>query len=680
MQPDRKLEGKVRNLKIIIPVFNQLFYTRQVITSIINVRKTSKEINNCTVWIVDNGSTDGTREFLQSDEYSKLTSEGIGFYYVINSENKGYGGGINAGIAESNKFYGRGDYDFIFMNNDMVLLEGCLDELIKAAYSKEEIGIVGGKLLFPDGTIQHAGAFLNAFGWGQHIGGGQRDDDYLDVLEPKEMEYCTGALLYIKSQVIKEVGLLDERFEKGYFEEVDFSYRAREFGWKTYYTPFAKAIHYENITSKAMEGDQEKVKKMISDKNQIKFYLKREEEQDNPVYIRRGLFKGIQGLRGYEYEDNTEVVPLKEDSPHKLLITSQIYGEWSFTMVMRNLAKGLKRNGVDVSIAPVEYHYDKLHMMDWEIKEMIQKPNDYWNRVVLRSCEGDHMYLMPPGKKRVAHTTGESNRITNGWRDQLNNVDLVLTTSTFFKNVLENNGVKTGIKVLPNSVNLDYFKREGNKLKITGLKSLNFVSVFHFGERKAPEVLVRAFCKAFSSRDDVTLTLHALSMEYILKQKKQSIGDWIREVSEKEVDRTSILVTTSFIEDRLVPDFLRNFDVFVLPTRGEGFGLPFIEAGALGIPSIATNYSGQLDYVNNDNGWLIDYSLKDIPLQYLPYYQNYIGGQWAEPNEDHLVEVFREVYNNRESIKEKGKVAYEKSQSYSVENVGKLAKELIFDV
>ena len=652
----------MKNLLIIIPVFNQLFYTKQVIESIRREREESTEIDNLYLCIVDNNSQDETLSYLQTEygvEEEEVQKNSKYFPFYIHSEvNLGYGGGVNLCLE---KYYfdihtSLGDsLDILIMNNDMLLLKGCLDNLVKTAYSKDDIGIVGGKLLFPDGSIQHAGAFLNAFGWGQHIGGGQRDEVFHDV--GREMEYVTGALFYVKEEVYRKVRLFDERFERGYFEEVDYCYRAREKGYKTWYTPHSKAIHYENITSKSMEGDQEKVKKNISDKNQIKFYLKRDEEKEEEVRV-------------------------KEDSgDHKLLITSQIYGEWSFTMVMRNLAKGLMRNGVDVSIAPVEYHYDKLNMVDWEIKQMINKPNDYWNRSVLRSCEGDHMYLMPPGKQRIGHTTGESNRIPHDWKQQLNNVDKVLTTSSFFRNVMLENGVKTPIFVLPNSVNLDYYKKEGEKLHIPSgnLRGLNFVSIFHFGERKAPDILVRAFSKAFTNKDDVSLTLHALSMKHILQQQNTNIDEWIKNVTHGITDRPPILVTSSYLEDRLMPNFLRNFDVFVLPSRGEGFGLPFIEAGAVGIPSIATGYSGLLDYVGEDNGWLIDYELTDIPLQYLPYFQNYIGGKWAEPNENHLIELFRQVYNNREEVKKKGQCAYEKAQHYSMENIGRLGKSLIFE-
>jgi len=398
--------------------------------------------------------------------------------------------------------------------------------------------------------------------------------------------------------------------------------------------------------------------KQLSDLSQILFYQKRDLEKDDT------------------FEVNSSYI---EDTPHKLLLASQIYGEWSFCGVMRNLCKGLGRNGVDVSIAPVEYHYDKQNMPDWEIKAMINRPKDYWNRVVMRSSEGDHMYLMPPGKQRIAHTTGESNTINKDWVLQLNNVDKVLTTSTFFRNVMFNSGVKKPIYVLPNSVNLDLFKKKGIKLQIDGLKSLNFVSIFHWGSRKAPEVLVKAFCRAFTDKDDVTLTIHSLSMHQSLEREGMTVGSWITKLSNKEYNKPTILVTTNFMEEHIIPDFLRNFDVFVLPTRGEGFGLPVLEAGALGIPSIVTGYSGVLDIVNKDNGWLIDYKLQDIPLQYLPYFQNYIGGKWAEPDEDSLVDIFRYVYDHRDEVKKKGQIAFERAQNYGINVIGKLAKDIIFN-
>jgi len=241
-----------KNLAIIIPVYNQLHYTRQVIQSIIKERKNTKNIETIHLVIVDNASTDETSEFLKGEEYLQNV-DGLKFYYIISETNLGYGGGSNKGIKLIKETYCVEDCDYLIMNNDMVVLEGCFDKLEEAAYSDSKIGIVGGKLLFPDSTIQHAGAFLNVFGWGQHKGGGLREVDYLVEERVEEQEYVTGALFYLKETSVeilleKDSTIFDEQFFM-YFEEVDMCYRLRKYGYITVYTPFARAIHFENVSN-----------------------------------------------------------------------------------------------------------------------------------------------------------------------------------------------------------------------------------------------------------------------------------------------------------------------------------------------------------------------------------------------------------------------------------------------
>jgi len=128
----------------------------------------------------------------------------------------------------------------------------------------------------------------------------------------------------------------------------------------------------------------------------------------------------------------------------------------------------------------------------------------------------------------------------------------------------------------------------------------------------------------------------------------------------------------------LLPHYIKSFDCFVLPTRGEGFGLPILECGAMGIPSIVTGHSGVLDLVDDTTGWLIDNTLVDIPLQYLPYFKNYIGGKWAEPSIEHLRKLMRYTFEHPEEVKVKGDAAYKKASAFSMDKVGRMAKDLIF--
>jgi GT2 family glycosyltransferase len=358
----------MRTLGVVFPVKNNLFFTKQILLSIQNHKV--KNYDKVVVCVIDNASTDETPKFLT--DWAVQDSSNSRFV-ISNKDNKGFGPACNQGIKLVLQEYP--DADVLVMNNDMELLEGCFDALYETAYSQEDIGIVGGRLLFPDGRVQHAGAFLSLWGWGQHKGGGMPDSDKFNQMEVEEVEYVTGALFLIKGALLKLLPGFDERFSPVYFEEVDYCYAARALGYRTYYCPTARAIHYENATGKQVYGDLAAVNQR-SHENQIKFYTKYDERE-----------------------------PVDSGNPHKILFVNRIYGEWSFCVVMRNLAKGLARSGVDVAIAPEEYH-QVGNMDDWEIKEMMNKPHDYWNRVVFRSAEADHMYLLPPGKKRVAHTTG----------------------------------------------------------------------------------------------------------------------------------------------------------------------------------------------------------------------------------------------------------------------------------
>lgn len=643
---------QIRTVGIVTPVYNQLTFTKKFLHSLEDLETEIDEntsLRICVV-IVNNASEDGTAQFLNEyfdllHQEGTLTESIFNFLILHNAANLGFSPAVNQGIKCLQDLYK--NFDVLVTNNDMELDPECVVELCKFAHETPRAGVVGGKLRFPDGIIQHAGAFLNLFGWGQHKRGGQKLTSFYPEEKPEKCEYVTGALYYIRSDVFDYVKGFDSKYAPAYFEEVSHCYEVRKHGFEVWYCPSATAIHYENVTGKGIYQNAAEIKKQLSDRNQIKFYLEREDDTYAP------------------------------SSENQLLISSKIYGEWSFCGVMRNLAKGLSRNGVDVSIAPEEYH-NVSNMDDWEIKEMILKPNDYWNRAVLRSCEGDHMYLMPPGKKRIAHTTGESTRINRYWRDQLNQVDQVLTTSTFFKTVMETSGVTTHIDVLPNSVDTDLFNPFIERYPLTGLRKFNFCSMFHFGERKNPEALIRAFGMEFGQNEDVTLFIHSLSIEHVLRQQGLTISQWISKIL-GDKPHAPILITSSFMSDKIIPSVMSNFDTFVLPTRGEGFGLPVLEAAAMKIPSIVTGYSGVTDIVDETTGWKVDYSLVDIPLQFLPYYKNYIGGRWADISIPSLQAAMRYAFTHQEEVREKGENAYKKALGFSIENVGKLAKSLIFN-
>ena len=106
-----------------------------------------------------------------------------------------------------------------------------------------------------------------------------------------------------------------------------------------------------------------------------------------------------------------------------------------------------------------------------------------------------------------------------------------------------------------------------------------------------------------------------------------------------------------------MPSFYRSFDCFVLPTRGEGFGLPFIEAMACNVPCIGPAWGGNTEFMSNDNSLLVGGNVIPIEDQrFLHYQPQYSGQKWFDIDEGELSKKMRWVYENQTTAKVMGSV------------------------
>ncbi|MEM4724494.1 MAG: glycosyltransferase family 2 protein [Candidatus Hadarchaeum sp.] len=184
------------------------------------------------VIVVDNGSTDGSADFV-AERFPQAR-------LIRNERNLGYAAGNNVGLRAAT-----GDV-LVLLNQDTEVRPGWLRALVEAL-DDPTVGIVGCKLLYPDGTIQHAGARLaDVRGSPEHIGHHEPDQGQYD--QPRDVEFVTGAALGLTRLTLDRVGYLDEGFAPAYYEDVDWCYRAREVGLRTVYTPDAVAVHFESAS------------------------------------------------------------------------------------------------------------------------------------------------------------------------------------------------------------------------------------------------------------------------------------------------------------------------------------------------------------------------------------------------------------------------------------------------
>jgi len=209
---------------IIIVTHNQLGYTKECVESI---RLRTDEPYELI--FVDNGSTDGTPEYLASLADAQL---------IENTNNRGFPAAVNQGIARA-----RGE-QILLLNNDTVVSTGWLDRMLRALRSDPRIGLVGpssnsvsGSQMIPVNYFDMSSMDGFAWDWGKLHAGRREETDRL-----------IGFCLLVKRAVIDEIGVLDEQFGIGCFEDDDFCIRAIRAGWRAIVSRDAFVHHYGGRT------------------------------------------------------------------------------------------------------------------------------------------------------------------------------------------------------------------------------------------------------------------------------------------------------------------------------------------------------------------------------------------------------------------------------------------------
>ncbi len=210
---------------------------------------------NYEVLVVDNGSTDDSVPFVH-ENFPQVR-------LILNEENLGFSRGTNAGLHQISTDV------VVLLNNDVLVQPNWLEELIRPFHQDPQIGIVGCKLLYPDGTIQHLGAELTyPLAHSHHFH--YQETDSGQITDLQAVPYVTGAALAVRREVLDTIGLLDESFHPFYYEEVDFCRRAKDAGFRVVVTPKAMAIHDESATMKGVSG----LKLQTLHRNRLRYVLK----------------------------------------------------------------------------------------------------------------------------------------------------------------------------------------------------------------------------------------------------------------------------------------------------------------------------------------------------------------------------------------------------------------------
>lgn len=218
----------MNKVTVVIPNYNGIKYMKTCLDSLLN-----QKYKDFQVIVVDNGSTDGSREFVQT-QYPQIQ-------LITFAENEGFCCAVNAGIRASKTPY------VILLNNDTESSPEFIQELVKMIEGSQKIFSCASKMLdfYHRDIIDDAGNYYNALGWAYARGKGKYKDKCNE--EKTIFAACAGAAIY-RRELFEQVGMFDEA-HFAYLEDVDVGYRARIQGYRNVYAPKAIVYHVGSATT-----------------------------------------------------------------------------------------------------------------------------------------------------------------------------------------------------------------------------------------------------------------------------------------------------------------------------------------------------------------------------------------------------------------------------------------------
>jgi glycosyltransferase involved in cell wall biosynthesis len=257
----------------------------------------------------------------------------------------------------------------------------------------------------------------------------------------------------------------------------------------------------------------------------------------------------------------------------------------------------------------------------------------------------------PRGAKWVINQPWEFSQLTKKMAKAFNEADEIWTPTTFCRDAFIRSGVPEGkIQIVPNGIDPGVFTPNGLVPELPTKKKFRFLFVGGTIFRKGIDVLLQAYVKAFTAKDDVCLIIKEIGGETFYKgQTAEEIINTIRQ----NPDSPEILYTKSMISDMQMAELYRACDVFISPYRGEGFSLPTLEAMACGLPVMVTAGGATDDFVDETVGWR-------IPAGTLALGSEIDGEELTgpatmlEPDSASLVELMMDTVQKPHEVREKG--------------------------
>lgn len=289
-------------------------------------------------------------------------------------------------------------------------------------------------------------------------------------------------------------------------------------------------------------------------------------------------------------------------------------------------------------------------------------------------------------KKNVGLFVLETNNLSRSiCIKTLNELDEICVPSKQEAKCLKLSGVTTKIKIVSQPIDVDFFHKHSehkvNLGSLTRKNSFKFYSIGEYIERKNFRDLVIAFHMAFKNIDNVSLVIKTSKSGMSQKQAYDFITqefDAIKKSLNIKKQYQKELIITERLTDEDMVGLHNSCDCFVMPSHGESFCRPAAEALMLGKTPIVTDNTGMIDFVNNENGFVISSKKSPVILNQRTLSDDFdiynANEYWYEPNIYSLKEAMLKVFNmakkDKEAYNNKKKIGIDSSEQFKYETIG----------
>lgn len=340
------------------------------------------------------------------------------------------------------------------------------------------------------------------------------------------------------------------------------------------------------------------------------------------------------------------------------------YGEAS-----RNAIRALLKAGVNVTAQRVTHQRESTSYGQafTDISLVEGKPIDYQIKIIHITPDG-YLKHLEPMKYHIGHLFWETSALPPEWVWNCNLMDEIWTGDEYHAKAMRESGVTSPIYVMPQAIETDIKIPKPFELRFQ--HKFWFYSIFQWIERKNPKALLSAYWKTFNENDDVGLLIKTYGKDF----SKGETAKIYEEIALWKTQQPQGYYPPVYIYDRLMSraDVFRfhvTGDCFVLPHRGEGWGIPQVEAGLMGNPVISTDLGGMHSHVFSP-WYLRNHKMVNVfNMDFVPWYRE--EQLWAEIDMNELCNRLREAYKKPHTGRQIGDTLREDIKHFlSYEKVG----------